>query len=135
MKVLFIDDEVFRFDRMIETGNLESTAVHVDNAIKAIDAIVDDGPWDVIFFDHDLATFVQDPYKREITGNDVAKVLVRQDWKPKQVIIHSTNSAGANNVFNTLNDVDIPATIYPFPKFMEDAYRKSTRVDNEKVKE
>jgi hypothetical protein len=39
MKVLFIDDEVFRFDRMIETGNLESTAVHVDNAIKAIDAI------------------------------------------------------------------------------------------------
>jgi hypothetical protein len=127
MKVLFIDDEVFRFDRMVETGNLESTAVHVDNAIKAIDAIVDDGPWDVIFFDHDLATFVQDPYKREITGNDVAKILVRQDWKPKRVIVHSTNSVGANNIFNTLNDVDIPVTICPFWAFMEGVSRKSNR--------
>jgi hypothetical protein len=124
MKVLFIDDEVFRFDRMIETRNLESTAVHVDNGIKAIDAIVDDGPWDVIFFDHDLATFVQDPYKREITGNDVAKVLVSQDWKPKQVIIHSTNSVGANNIFNTLNDVGITVMICPFWAFMEGANRK-----------
>jgi hypothetical protein len=127
MKVLFIDDEVFRFDRMIETHNLESTAVHVDNAIKAIDAIVDDGPWDVIFFDHDLATFVQDPYKREITGNDVAKVLIRQDWKPKQVVVHSTNSVGANNIFNTLNDVDIPVTVCPFWAFMEGVSRKSNR--------
>jgi hypothetical protein len=119
MKVLFIDDEVYRYERMVETQYINSDAVHVDTALKAIDAIVDDGPWDYIYFDHDLATFVQDPYKREITGNDVAKILIQQEWKPKQVVVHSTNIVGARNIFNTLNDVGVNVIIYPFYKFME----------------
>lgn len=128
MKVLFIDDEVYRYERMIETHHLEPTAVHVDTALKAIDAIIDDGPWDVIYFDHDLATFVQDPYKREITGNDVAKLLVRQDWKPSKVFVHSTNPVGANNIKNTLNDAGIfPVYVYPFWKFMEGESKKADR--------
>jgi hypothetical protein len=119
MKVLFIDDEVYRFHRMLETQQLHVAATHVDNGLKAINAIVDDGPWDIIYFDHDLATFVQDPYKREITGNDVAKILIQQDWKPSHVVVHSTNIVGARNIFNTLNDVGISVQIYPFYKFME----------------
>ncbi len=118
MKVLFIDDDVYRFERMLETQQLHVAAIHVDNALKAINAIVDDGPWDYIYFDHDLATFVDDPYKREITGHDVAKVLVQQDWKPINVVVHSTNSVGANNIKNTLTDAGINVTVCPFWRFM-----------------
>lgn len=127
MKVLFIDDEVYRFERMLETQQLHVAATHVDNGLKAIDAIVDDGPWDVIYFDHDLATFVQDPYKREVTGNDVAKVLIQQDWKPSHVVVHSTNPVGANNIYNTLHDAGISVKVCPFWRFMEAVSRKADR--------
>ena len=119
MKTLFIDDDVFRFDRMVELGHIPPDSVHVDNGLKAIDAIVDDGPWCAIFFDHDLATFVADHYPREITGNDVARVLARMDWKPLSVVIHSTNPVGASNIRNTLADAGIGSTIKPFWSFME----------------
>lgn len=130
MRVLFIDDEVYRYERMIETGYITSDAVHVDNGLKAIDAIVNDGPWDRIYFDHDLATFVD---TTEITGNNVAKVLISMDWCPKSVIIHSTNPVGARNIFNTLCDEDysynhkICVSIYPFYRMMEHASHKSDR--------
>ena len=124
MKVLFIDDEVYRFERMLETNNLHVNATHVDNAVKAIDAIVNDGPWDYIYFDHDLATFIGD---HELTGNDVAKTLVGMFWKPTNVVILSTNPVGANNIKNTLDDAGIPNRVYPFYKFMEGVSRKSNR--------
>lgn len=127
MKVLFIDDEVERFEKMLELQYLDThTATHVNNGIKAIDAIVDNGPWDIIYFDHDLATFVQEPYKREITGNDVAKVLVKQEWKPSKVYIHSSNTIGAENIKHTLEDSGIHSIcVYPFWKLLNLTSKKS----------
>jgi hypothetical protein len=128
MRVLFIDDECYRFNRMLDTNNLHVDATHVDDGIKAIWAILN-GPWDYIYFDHDLATFLDDLDGDcfEITGYTVAKVLVEQSWKPTNVVIHSTNSIGANNIKNLLDDYDIPNKVYPFYKFMEGAFRKSNR--------
>jgi len=122
MRVLFVDDERWRFDNMVGWGVIPNDAIWARSAIDAINVIVDFGPFDAVFLDHDLNTFVQDPYPREITGNDVARVLCLQDWRPMTVVIHSANPVGASRISATLNDHGFCPIVKPIWSFADDAH-------------
>jgi CheY-like chemotaxis protein len=124
MKVLFVDDEKWRFDKMMDWGIIPPTAVWANSALDAIDAIVDSGPFDSVFLDHDLNTFVHDPYPREITGNDVARVLCSQEWKPVSIVVHSANPVGAARIMATLQDGGLSPILKPITSFADDAHRR-----------
>lgn len=121
MRILFIDDDIWRFEAMLNTRYLGDSPVYASDAFKAINLIINN-QWDIIFFDHDLATFI-DSYEdiEEINGNHVAKVLIEQNWKPSKVYIHSMNTFGAYNIKKTLDSAGIFNEVKPFYKFMEAA--------------
>ena len=112
-KVLVVDEMPARLDALYKSGVLQTKATYAKNGLVAIDWIVDNGPWDVIFLDHDLDTWVHDPYPREVTGRDVAQIITRQSWQPHLVVIHSMNSSGASNIENTLRSAGIKCMQIP----------------------
>ena len=108
---------------MVSWGIIPNDAVWVDSATDAIEALVDFGPFDAVFLDHDLNTFVQDPYPREITGNDVARALCGVDWRPLIVVVHSANPVGASRIAATLRDGGLAPIMKPITSFADDAHR------------
>ena len=109
---------------MVSWGIIPNDAVWVDSATAAVDAIADFGPCDAVFLDHDLNTFVQDPYPREITGNDVARALCRANWRAALIVVHSANPAGAFRIATTLRDGGMNPVVKPITSFADDAHRK-----------
>jgi CheY-like chemotaxis protein len=112
-RVLFVDDQSSRLDALREAGVLQTEVVHAASALDGIDAVVDGGPWDVVFLDHDLDTKVYDPYPREVTGQDVARVLAGMAWRPRLVVVHSMNPVGAASIEAVLRDAGIRCLILP----------------------
>jgi len=53
-KVLFIDDQPERIDHLYKAGVLKTGVTYAKDAFEGIGYIVDGGPWDVIFLDHDI---------------------------------------------------------------------------------
>ncbi len=109
MKVLFLDDDKSRVDEFEANTGLK--VCHVDDGRDFIAALFQ-GPYDVIFLDHDLAT---DDY----TGSDAAGFLSQNlDLLNHQqtVIVHSANPVGTANMLAKMRDVGhvIQAFAIPF---------------------
>lgn len=101
-RVLVVEDFQDRVDCLVSDGIIRTEFTHAKNALQALDYL--DERWDVIFLDHDLETYLQDPYKREITGTDIARYMATLDWRPSRVIIHSMNPTGAIAMERILRD-------------------------------
>jgi CheY-like chemotaxis protein len=93
-RVLVVDDFPCRKDALYASGVLKTACTYSSNALHALDQL-EMNEFDVIFLDHDLETYVYEPYPREITGRDLAKCIVGLPWKPALVVIHSMNPKGA----------------------------------------
>lgn len=117
-KVLFIDDSEERFNTLVHLKVIPDHAVWSPNPHDAFDKLND--PWDVIFFDHDLNTFEFVPYKREITGKDVARFLTQTEWDKSNLMtfVHSMNRSGAEEIASILRDFKIKVMITPFQQFI-----------------
>lgn len=84
-----------------------------DNVERAKAIFADHYPFDTIFLDHDLDNRVYVSSKEKNTGYSFASWIeenYRESIKNKQIIIHSMNSVGANNIKSILPN----STIVPF---------------------
>ncbi len=55
-------------------------------------ALRDDGPWDVLYLDHDLSSFYQ---RGEMTGYNIMCWLEEhQEYLPKKIVLVTSNPAG-----------------------------------------
>ncbi len=132
-RILVLDDDPTRhegFDRMF-SGQAEVThAYGYDDAIKILES---NPAFDVMYFDHDLGDFGEDPMGyshddsqvlwtkntggKERTGADVAlyitRVLPEEKW-PKRAVIHSWNPSGSVNIAVTLGNAGIPFVREPY---------------------
>lgn len=88
------DHELFFFDR-------------VDEAEAALELI---GDFDILFLDHDLDNRVFVDSKELNTGYQFAKWISKQNMKFEEIIIHSMNPVGAQNIKAILPE----AKIIPF---------------------
>lgn len=115
--VLVVDDEVSRLEAMKASGVFKGvTPVYAHSALLAIELICAK-PWEVLFLDHDLETYMHDPYPREITGQHVVQVLLAQSWRPKLVVVHSMNFGAAKIMEAMLDDAGVEHIRTPVTAF------------------
>lgn len=95
MRILLIDD-MRDIDSQVRKyiANVDGWIGHVDRTYDhGIASLKEDGPWDILFLDHDLASF--DEGGREKTGYDVICFLeANPEFLPKKIIIVSANPVG-----------------------------------------
>lgn len=111
-KILILEDSqerIHQFQKRLPKDDLYFFD-SVDEAKEAYNLL---GPFDVIFLDHDLdgSVFVDSDEKN--TGYQFAKFLVEKETEA-QIIVHSMNSVGAQNIKNALPQ----AEIVPFPQLI-----------------
>lgn len=103
MRILFLDDEYGRCEHLAKR-----TGLHIDYAPTMPDfiAFAQSNVYDLIMLDHDLGV-------HEFSGVDASKFLVSVEFRNTvpanfqiQVVIHSTNPAGAANMASILSRVD-----------------------------
>lgn len=92
-----MDDDPERL-KIFQRNLIGTSQSLVTTSKDCIDKLEQEGPWDIIFLDHDLGgkVFVE---SGEDTGWEVAKwISDNPEHEPKRIIIHSFNSAGATNM-------------------------------------
>lgn len=116
MKVLILEDSPERniaFTNALMRHNL-TIATSVFSPRGATHYLADGGPYDLLLLDHDLGT-VNPHTLEEETGADFANYLATQDFETKpQIIIHSWNPEGAENMKIVLEAAGFPVTVQPF---------------------
>jgi CheY-like chemotaxis protein len=100
MRILILDDDACRhkeFNRRL----MNHTVKNVFEAWEAIEALKTE-LWDWVFLDHDLYQRIH-VTSGDGTGYEVAKWLRdNPDRQPENIIIHSYNTEGANNMKSLL---------------------------------
>lgn len=116
--VFFLEDNQMRyvhFHKWIETKLENPEIVSATDAADAINILKDRRHFDIMFLDHDLGGKVFVDSKDENTGYQVAKFIKRNGNTFHQMIIHSQNPAGAQNI----NHLFPQALQVPFPELMK----------------
>jgi CheY-like chemotaxis protein len=108
LKILILEDMANRID--IFKKKLKGHDLYffdeADDAIEAL-RLMNEKPWDMIFLDHDLGQEMFVPSSHHNTGYTVAKFIAENDVKFNQIIIHSMNPAGAQNMKSVLKKADV----------------------------
>lgn len=103
MKILILEDSEERrriFHEMLSHTHDLSFFGHVEEAKTALST---DGPFDIIFLDHDLDNRVFVDSEEENTGYQLAKYIAENNVRAK-IIIHSMNPYGAERMKKILPD-------------------------------
>lgn len=102
MKVLLIDDARAVF--CVESGwNVKVTNVARTFA-EGINALKDDGPFDLVLLDHDLASF--DEERNELTGYMIMVFLEQnQHLLPKRIELVTSNPVGRAKMQTVINKI------------------------------
>jgi CheY-like chemotaxis protein len=104
MKILVLDNEKARLKLFKQKliGNVVDCAKTAAEAIE----LLKNNDYDLVSLDHDLTGQVFQP-SGPGTGFEVAQWLVEHiDRKPKRIIIHSFNIAGAQNILAILPEAE-----------------------------
>ena len=110
LKILILEDSYARiqtFKQRLKGHDL----FFFDQVKDAKDALTLLGPFDVVFLDHDLDDKVFVDSADANTGYQLAKYIAEKGFKFDQIILHSMNPAGVQNMKDILPD----AIIAPFP--------------------
>lgn len=113
LKYLVVDDREHRFLELMQAGFVPRDAQWAADAFAAQELLRVEA-FDVIYLDHDLETFEHSPYRREVTGLDVARVIAAQPWRPALVVVHSMNPRGAATILELLDGKGIAVIKAPF---------------------
>ena len=119
MKILIVDDDDARHQNFASRFADRADLYHAYGYPSAVDAL-DRSVFDLILLDHDLciaSTESCGPYGRELTGQDVARYIAElpKVWRPKQIIVHSWNAAGAKAIMRILQAAGFKPIYDPFP--------------------
>lgn len=127
MRILILEDSDERNDwfRKKFIGKVVDFAYTAEQANKLLDKNV----YDVILLDHDLAEehYVAMHSVIDIdligTGVDTAKYMAENKCSPKaQVIIHSLNTVGSQNIFDVLHNAGYNVAKIPYLELKKRMY-------------
>lgn len=91
MKVLLIDDA--RSEKWVEIAYGVPVTQSARTFAEGINALKNDGPFDLLFLDHDLASY--DEEGNELTGYKIMLFLEENpEYLPKDIVIVSSNPVG-----------------------------------------
>ena len=110
------DERVAAFDRLLPQLYQGCQITHSKFADES-KKILKDKDFDLIFLDHDLGGRVYVNSSEPDTGYQVAKFIAENGIKYQQLIIHSMNPAGAQNMLNVLGEWSNSVHI-PFPTLL-----------------
>ncbi len=113
MKILFLDDDPIRTE--IARGCFaEHELCEAETAEQAIKLLEKNSPYDTVSLDHDLSGNIYCP-SNELSGFAVAKYISKmpKEKMPKQVVVHSFNPGGAENMIKVLQGI-VPVIKRPF---------------------
>jgi hypothetical protein len=104
-RILVLDDDKLRhasFARRFEGHEV----AHVFDPYEAVEKMIAE-KWDLVHLDHDLGWFEYNPYKMEVSGTEVVRMMVDRilpENRPDQVIVHSWNPDGARRMVEILRE-------------------------------
>lgn len=110
MKILILEDSGQRIKLFKQHYGKKHDLYFFDKVIDAKDALELMGPFDIIFLDHDLDDRVYVPSEEPNTGYQLAKWIAEKNLKFDEIILHSLNPAGVQNMKAVLPE----AKIVPF---------------------
>jgi len=99
MNILVVEDDP---NRIAWFKNKISVGLDICTTAKDAVARVNSKKYDFIFLDHDLGGRVFVPSEDEETGYTVAKAIAESSNKNTDVIVHSMNPVGAENICRVL---------------------------------
>lgn len=116
MKILILDDNVFRHKQFRQNHSLNNILTHTYTVKECIDALQKD-IYDCVCLDHDLGG--EEMVKSgEGTGYEVAEWIAKslpRENLPSVIYLHSLNPNGRNNMQGVLNDAGIFNVVqFPF---------------------
>lgn len=97
-KVLVVDDDITRLDRMKATIlKSEDMEVYYAATTQMAQDFLKWQKWDIVFLDHDLG-------EQDGSGYTIAQAVIDSPrfGPPYQVIVHSMNPVGAENIMKLL---------------------------------
>jgi CheY-like chemotaxis protein len=121
MKILFLDDDPFR-TREARICFAKDELSLAETAEQAIRLLEKNSPYDAVSLDHDLCGNIYCP-SDEVSGFAVAEYISKmpKEKMPKQVVVHSFNSGGAENMITVLQGI-VPVIRQPFTKGYKDVF-------------
>ena len=121
MGILILDDEQVRHDNFAKryAGN---SVVHVTSYKQFVKQLKIGSTWDLIHLDHDLGA--GDSYvdgwgdMQFFTGHHaaIAVCLLEDTSLPAEIIVHSVNPVGAQNIMSDLKSRNVNVTWQPYKK-------------------
>jgi CheY-like chemotaxis protein len=121
VRILILDDDLERHE--VFARNFEGyDVVHCQTYDSCLQALVNQGPFDVVFLDHDLNDHARSVGPmvsmyggygglREYDGRDVARFIAKQlqpALLPKQIVVHSWNDTEGDEMMKILAPLGLP---------------------------
>ncbi len=103
LKILILEDSTERIQIFKEKLSKKHDVYFFDQVEEAKRAIESQGPFDVIFLDHDLDHRIYVDSDEANTGYQLAKYIAEKKI-PAKVIIHTMNTIGASRMLEVLPD-------------------------------
>lgn len=122
-RILILDDQEARHDwfRSHFKDHMVTSAL---NYLEAVNHLVQDDQYDIAYLDHDLGIHhlgcrVEGPFgvRQDANGQHLAHVIIRDlppEKRPREVVVHSVNYAGATAMIAILQEGGIKCHRWPF---------------------
>lgn len=113
MKIFILEDDLNRIN-IFRTKLLNHELYIADNVEEGKKLIEEFNP-EVLLLDHDLGGQIFVSSDNPNTGYQFARWLREQGKKFTQIIIHSCNPVGANNIYHEIKNSAESVEMVPFP--------------------
>ena len=121
MKIFILDDSLERINtlRSLLDQRYANAEITVAGTAKYAKSVFDlNRDFDLVFLDHDLGGRIYVNSEEEETGYQVAKHMLKRKVNSGQVIVHTMNIVGAQNICSLLTGEYLVYHI-PFPDLVE----------------
>jgi len=113
MKIFILEDSIERIKRF-KARFFKADLFIAESVNEAVKLFKENYPFDVIFLDHDLGGEEMVESVNENTGYQFSKFISGYDLKGVDIIVHSLNPQGADNIIQLLKGNDIRSRRVPF---------------------
>ena len=109
--VFILEDDLERIKWFREELGQRNIKFDLTDNAETAKVLLEENKYDTIFLDHDLGGQVYVNSNEPNTGYQVAKMIHTTKNKDAEIIIHSWNSVGAENMYEVLLQTDCRNTV------------------------
>lgn len=117
MKIFVLEDDINRIQRFRQ--KLHNPSVTYCDYVEDAKMLLKKDKYDVIFLDHDLGGEIMVDSNDPNTGYQLAKWIREQGMTFDQIIIHTCNPIGGDNIQKEISGSSANVVRMPFPILIE----------------